>query len=501
MAKQSSFAQSSDWDTDDCVTGPRAYDPLAYQTKALSDAQTVELLPGGDQQQHANCRTTADGKHFESANTVLKLLYNRWLWEILGAFISMTAIIAIVAILASHDGGPLSEWNYSITLNSLISLFATVAKAALLLPVGQVLGQLKWIWFHQRARRLDHLQTFDDASRGPWGALQLLYSTRGKARLAAWGAIITLAALAIDPFAQQVITYESRRVASGSSGVARCQNWTTNDSVITSQMSPSATSVISISADSWKKAVQPIDLSFQAKAAIYNGLYGSNTSMSVPTDCSSGNCTWPLFTSLGMCSTCADVTPQTIRSCKARLVHPPNETDPNWKYTEMNCTYTLPYSTYLNATFIWADDDPIMASVQYTNVASTGNWVGLIPETPDLRVVGLSRIRFNNSETMSSWTRVEGVPIPPVEVTQCLLYFCIQLFNVSVSNGEISSLITDTSPQLDMVNLTATTDHGYQSYPYNLSAPANFTSDEILADGWLPLRGSVLHVRCKQLDF
>lgn len=95
----------------------------------------------------------------------------------------------------------------------------------------------------------------------------------------------------------------------------------------------------------------------------------------------------------------------------------------------------------------------------------------------------MSRIRFNNSnETMSSWVRVEGVPIPPVKVTQCLFYFCIQLFNVSVSNGEISSFVTDTSPNLNTANLTVTTDHGYQGYPYNLSAPTNFTSNEVFAD-------------------
>lgn len=275
MARQSSFAQSGDWDTDDCFPDQRAYGLPAYQTKALPDTQTGELLPGGDQQ-YTNCRTAADGKHFESTNIVLRLLYNWWLWEILGALVSITAIIAIVVILASHDGGPLSKWNYSITLNSLISLFATVAKAALLLPVGQVLGQLKWTWFHQRARRLDHLQTFDDASRGPWGALQLLYSTRGQARLAAWGAIITLAALAIDPFAQQVITYESRRVASGSSGVARCQNWTNHDSIIISQLSPSAPSVDSTSADSYQQLLSPLILASRLEQP-------STTAFSAPT--------------------------------------------------------------------------------------------------------------------------------------------------------------------------------------------------------------------------
>jgi len=247
MARHPSSAPSDDWDTEDYTIDGGAYHPPAYQGKTLSDAQTVELLSGGGQQ-YATQRTTTDTKHLEGPNILPRIMYNWWLWEISGAILSMAAIIAIIAVLASHDGGVLLEWNYSITINSLISLFATVAKAALLLPVGQVIGQLKWIWFHQRARRLDHLQTFDDASRGPWGALQLLYSTRGKARLAAWGAFITLAALAIDPFTQQVITFESRQVASGSAAVGRCQNWTTNSSIITSGRSLFAFYLVKLSA-------------------------------------------------------------------------------------------------------------------------------------------------------------------------------------------------------------------------------------------------------------
>jgi hypothetical protein len=59
------------------------------------------------------------------------------------------------------------------------------------------------------------MQTFDDASRGPLGASQLLgflraaFRTTGRrsASWAAWGAFITIAALAVDPFAQQILSF------------------------------------------------------------------------------------------------------------------------------------------------------------------------------------------------------------------------------------------------------------------------------------------------------
>ena len=151
----------------------------------------------------------------------LENFHDRWSWEILGAIVSILAIIVIVVILQLYDGRPLEDWSFSITLNSLVSLFAAVAKSAMLIPVGEALGQLKWLWFSRQAHTLQDFQAFDDASRGPWGAFQLILSTRAKAKLALWGALITLIALAMDPFTQQVVVYESRVTTSGNATMSR----------------------------------------------------------------------------------------------------------------------------------------------------------------------------------------------------------------------------------------------------------------------------------------
>jgi len=61
----------------------------------------------------------------------------------------------------------------------LVAVYFIVIKAAMVYVLSEGLGQLKWDWFG-RARPLHHLKTYDDASRGPWGALTLLWRLRGR---------------------------------------------------------------------------------------------------------------------------------------------------------------------------------------------------------------------------------------------------------------------------------------------------------------------------------
>jgi hypothetical protein len=64
----------------------------------------------------------------------------------------------------------LSTWKMSIALNSLISLFSTLAKSALLLSVASCISHFKWHYFANKPHALSDLQIFDDASRGRVGS-------------------------------------------------------------------------------------------------------------------------------------------------------------------------------------------------------------------------------------------------------------------------------------------------------------------------------------------
>jgi hypothetical protein len=138
---------------------------------------------------------------------------HRWLWEIAGAVFSVLCIIAVILILATANGKPLSSWSFFVSPNALISIFSTLAKAALMVPVAACISQLKWIYF-DKPHTLSELDVFEEASRGPWGSLELVFRLKLKPRalLATWGSVITIVALAMDPFAQQILSFPSHRI-------------------------------------------------------------------------------------------------------------------------------------------------------------------------------------------------------------------------------------------------------------------------------------------------
>jgi hypothetical protein len=137
----------------------------------------------------------------------------RWLLEIISWVFSAMCMAAVIVVLFILKDDPLTDWSLvnkvGLTLNAYISILSKMAGAALILPVSEALGQLKWSWFQQNSRQMWDFEIFDNASRGPWGSLLLLIRTKGKT-LAALGAMITLCMMALDPFFQQVVDFPDR---------------------------------------------------------------------------------------------------------------------------------------------------------------------------------------------------------------------------------------------------------------------------------------------------
>jgi hypothetical protein len=113
-------------------------------------------------------------------------------------------MIGVVCIYAYLRDKPIQHDSLLWYANAL----GKIASAALIVPVSEALVQLKWNWFRQSNAIWD-FEIFDKASRGPWGAVMLLFRTKGRS-LAALGAILIVLLLAIDTFFQQVITTPTR---------------------------------------------------------------------------------------------------------------------------------------------------------------------------------------------------------------------------------------------------------------------------------------------------
>jgi hypothetical protein len=106
--------------------------------------------------------------------------------------------MALVLGLYSDRKVP-ARWPLGITLNAYISVLSAISKYTLagisfpsylkiiisanivpIVPVDEALGQLRWLYFASGPKSLIDFELFDDASRGPWGALALILNTKAK---------------------------------------------------------------------------------------------------------------------------------------------------------------------------------------------------------------------------------------------------------------------------------------------------------------------------------
>jgi len=154
-----------------------------------------------------------------SASPPLKPLPKRrshsmgWWWEVAALLLSTVCMALILAILFTMDGKPMRDWRLPIQPNSLIAVFSTIAKSALLVPLAECIGQLKWLYFQTpQSKPVNRLYDFDVATRGPWGAFAFLYKLRLRksAALASFGAALTILSLGFEPFTQQVLRVYSK---------------------------------------------------------------------------------------------------------------------------------------------------------------------------------------------------------------------------------------------------------------------------------------------------
>jgi hypothetical protein len=107
-------------------------------------------------------------------------LYNKyirewWLFEIISWMFSAIMMSTILIVLVHYDGRETPRFKAGINLSSLLSILASLAKSALLLPTASALAQLKWNNFNgSQSRKMIDFETIDSASHGAWGSFLLL---------------------------------------------------------------------------------------------------------------------------------------------------------------------------------------------------------------------------------------------------------------------------------------------------------------------------------------
>lgn len=137
-----------------------------------------EVLLRQDEPRSAESIDTS-GKQQSSRSLYQKYVVDGWLSELLAVLIGSVSIIGLCILLHEYDDNPAPRSNaigsVDITLNNVVSILSTIGRASLLLAVSECISQLKWNWYLSKHRPLKDIDTFDQASRGAWGGLQLLW--------------------------------------------------------------------------------------------------------------------------------------------------------------------------------------------------------------------------------------------------------------------------------------------------------------------------------------
>ncbi|RWA10716.1 hypothetical protein EKO27_g4377 [Xylaria grammica] len=252
-----------------------------------------------------------------------------WAMEIFASILSTASLAAVIVVLWVENGRPLEQWAWSIGPTAVVSFIATVSRASLLLAVTEAMGQLKWMHFYGRANPLFDLQLFDASVRGPLGAAKLIWWKNIKALLASFASVLIIVSVLVDPFMQLVFDFPA---------LARPQSGMTGSVRRTDVYDPSGWNIIAV------PIAAAIDATMQA--AIISA--ASDTRPIFAASCSTGNCTWSGITTLGVCSSCSNVTTQVSLKCPAI----PSDRD-----EQFACDYYFPSGHNNLSAFSYNDED------------------------------------------------------------------------------------------------------------------------------------------------
>ncbi|KAF2183985.1 hypothetical protein K469DRAFT_204504 [Zopfia rhizophila CBS 207.26] len=366
----------------------------------------------------------------------------QWLLEIISWVISAICMSAIIGVLSYLKDERLPKWPLNLTLNAYIAILSKVASAALVLPISEALGQLKWSWFQGDSKKMWDFEIFDNASRGPWGSFLLLIHTKCKT-LAALGAAVTLLSLALDPFFQQVVDFPGCWTLQGNSSIPKVTRYEPHYGIRFREGE--------------QVLQQDQDIQKAAEKFFYdNGTqpipFGNGTRPDIPLSCPTSNCTWPPYETLGICSACADVSQLLTHACLTTKV--------DWfaNLTGVGTESTYPNGTvcgyFLNAT----SNAPVLMSGYSINPVNSSAGEALVMRilplivNPSRRTIFGGSINFKHIRNPITDFLIVGAANGSPSVYrnetpvahECVLSWCVKTIKSSYYWANYAEEVTDT---------------------------------------------------------
>lgn len=323
-----------------------------------------------------------------------------WLYEFCGLGVATAALVAIYAVLHESHNRLKPDFSHGITLNTIISLLIEVFTLGVGVVLAAVAGQIKWNWFWTRPRRLDDFRIFDNVLGSPLGAVKMLATPRIASKsIVSVISVLTLLSLAVGPFSQQLLRYESRPVALDVASIPR------------SNMYDAHTAGAIVSQTNTDLAI---------KASFYNGMFNSAqpSLFAVQPACPTGNCTWPRFSSIGVCSRCTDTSSAITQIC----------IDEGAPQSRVNiCYWTIPGGPFLS------HGQTVLNMTAFFPIQPIGFTPALPMEDTTLAHVQM----LVNTGSIAS---------PQTYALTCQLYFCIKTYQSSIESGILHEAVVATFP-------------------------------------------------------
>lgn len=256
-----------------------------------------------------------------------------------------------------------------------------------------------------------------------------------------FGATVGLLALGIGPLLQETLTYVS---VNGQTSLPRCEA----TSFFTGQVIYNTYHGIIISDD------------------IQSGGIADQGLQELEADCSTGNCTFPIFTSLGICSSCGNITDLLNQTCATTSEF---ETDPICKAT----------FTDDDGSTIWIDNTTVLNSVEYDSGIPRLETYG------DSAILALRMLRYDQVEV--------------AHATECAFYYCVRAYQAAVRDHILEQNVTaiwyGTNASIDEQQGIVFSPPPAAWESLNLTQATNFTIDVETwgqIPTWLGVRGTVM---------
>ncbi|CAG8124349.1 unnamed protein product [Penicillium salamii] len=269
------------------------------------------------------------------------------------------------------------------------------------------------------------------------GSLNALWTTTPG--LATVGALLMVSSVALSPFTQQILTFPSRS-SEALNGTASVR--------MTHEYSPDR---------SYDTSGSPHDPVIEE--SVLSGMSAAYTP--VEPHCSTGDCEYPDFITLGVCSKCEDITTSSVENCSAL-----SKTWSGWKdwkdgsyldngkipeHIPLNCTYTSPNGVkivpeidywHFPVSYETGERYMVFFRTTWTSLASEGstpsNFQGDMYQNdhyqPPVKFLDITNpiIQFSSAKYLdrTSVYTTENVTAPAEKpiLTECALYYCEQQY-------------------------------------------------------------------------